>query len=206
MKSQSILLLLLSCSGCQAFPFAQKANKGVAKQAENDAMAIFEQKFPFDDSPAPKVGLGDFGMPGGGSSAAPTGKRLTDVGEPRARAAFGELAKLYGTEEALEMVQVQPIILCFNYKLWKESLDKWEEAYGLEKAQGMVQRNPGLLAVKPADAATSSESAMAFSYVIAITRPASKVLLPLLIFLLLSPFIEQATGIPIRETREALFG
>jgi hypothetical protein len=202
MKSLSIFLLVLIGSCCQAFPTA--ANKGASKQAENDAMAVFEQKFPFDGSPAPKVGLGAFGMPGGG--AEPTGKRLTDVGEPRARAAFGELAKLYGADEALAMVQVQPIILCFNYKLWKESLEKWEEVYGLEKAQGMVQRNPGLLAVKPADAATPSESAMAFSYIIAITRPASKVLLPLLIFLLLSPFIEAATGIPIRETREALFG
>eukprot|EP00545_Synedropsis_sp_CCMP1620_P008300 CAMPEP_0119005874 /NCGR_PEP_ID=MMETSP1176-20130426/1979_1 /TAXON_ID=265551 /ORGANISM="Synedropsis recta cf, Strain CCMP1620" /LENGTH=204 /DNA_ID=CAMNT_0006957729 /DNA_START=53 /DNA_END=667 /DNA_ORIENTATION=+ len=203
MKTFPILLLLL-VGACQAFPIGAAQKKGAVKQAGNAAIAVFEQKFPFDDgAPIQQVGLGNFGMPGSSTSA--PGKRLTDIGEPRARAAFAELAKLYGTDEALEMVQVQPIVLCFNYKLWKESLENWGEVYGLEKAQGMVQRNPGLLAVKPADAAASDESTMVFSYIVGITRPFSKVLLPLLLLLVLSPGIEQATGIPIREMRESLF-
>lgn len=190
----------------------KKVNNAKQKADENDAIAIFEQKFPFDAAPPKQVGLGSFGMPGNSAkstadSSSSSSKRLTDVGEPRARAAFTELAKLYGgSEEALNMVRVQPIILCFNFQQWGESLEKWEDMYGLEKAQGMVQRNPGLLAVKPSDAAESDESAMVFSYIIAITRPSSKVLLPLLVLLLLSPFIEAVTGIPIRETRESLFG
>jgi hypothetical protein len=61
-------------------------------------------------------------------------------------------------------------------------------------------RNPGLLAINPTNAAKSNEQTMVFSYLVAWTRPFGKVLLPGVLFLLLTPLIEQVTGLPIRTT------
>jgi hypothetical protein len=218
MKSTILLLSLLigSSSAFQSF-FNKGGNNNNAasalkKQAENDAIAIFDKTYPFGRPPAKANIMGSFGMPNrdidgtvifdyGKKTTA--GKRLTDIDESRARAAFTELAKLYGVEEALTMVEAQPIILAFQFAVWKDSLNEWEQLFGAEKAQAMVVRNPGLLAVSPKDAATTTEQAIVFSYLVAYTRPFSKVLLPLLAFSLLTPAIEELTGITIRAN---LFG
>lgn len=206
-----VLLLSLLVASSDAFGNngAAKGAAAAKKVAENEAIAIFDKTYPFGRPPAKPNPMGNIGMPNRdidgtvifdyGKPAATPGKRLTDITEPAARAAFTELSKLYGTDDALTMVAAQPIILAFNSKLWKDSLNEWEQLFGLEKAQAMVVRNPGLLAVKPSDAATTTEQAIVFSYIVAYTRPFSKVLLPGLLFLLLTPAIEQVTGIPIRS-------
>lgn len=83
---------------------------------------------------------------------------------------FNELARLYSDEGALAMVRIQPRALKFKRENFQLCLDSWEEQFGLEKAQGMVMRNPGLLGVKP-DATKNAEASFFASYIIAATRP-----------------------------------
>ena len=68
------------------------------------------------------------------------------------------------------MVKILPMTLQFKRENFADCLDSWEEQFGLEKAQEMVLRNPGLLGVRP-EQTDSAESAMFFSYVVAVTRP-----------------------------------
>lgn len=133
------------------------------------------------------------------------GRRLTDISEKQARAAFQELAKLYGDEVAKQMVIDLPVCLSFERTWFKPSLEAYSQVFGKEEAQAMVARNPGLLAVKPSDAATVTDQTMTFSYLVAYTRPFSKVTLPLLLGLLLIPLVEKITDIPIRATFFSLF-
>mmetsp|Transcript_13530 Transcript_13530/g.23038 ORF Transcript_13530/g.23038 Transcript_13530/m.23038 type:complete len:210 (+) Transcript_13530:225-854(+) len=91
-------------------------------------------------------------------------------------AAFNELARLYGDEAALAMVKIEPNTLKFKSQYFERSLDAWTEQFGLESAQAMVLRNPGLLCIPPWQAEQPSESCMALSYVVAATRPLPKIL------------------------------
>jgi hypothetical protein len=83
---------------------------------------------------------------------------------------FNELARLYGDKEALEMVKIMPRVLRFNADNFEPCLESWTEQFGLEKAQGMVRRNPGLLGVRP-DQTEDADSSMYGSYFVAAIRP-----------------------------------
>ena len=83
---------------------------------------------------------------------------------------FNELARLYGDEAALEMVNIEPRVLRFNADNFEGCLESWTEQFGLEKAQGMVRRNPGLLGVRP-DQTEDAESSLYGSYLVAALRP-----------------------------------
>eukprot|EP00578_Thalassiosira_sp_NH16_P010373 CAMPEP_0181107932 /NCGR_PEP_ID=MMETSP1071-20121207/17350_1 /TAXON_ID=35127 /ORGANISM="Thalassiosira sp., Strain NH16" /LENGTH=182 /DNA_ID=CAMNT_0023191481 /DNA_START=65 /DNA_END=613 /DNA_ORIENTATION=+ len=99
---------------------------------------------------------------------------------------FNELARLYGDDEALAMVKIQPRSLKFKKDNFQIQLDSWEEQFGLEAAQGMVKRNPGLLGIGPTQLA-NSESSFYMSYVIAATRlsPIQLAVVGLLAFVLI---------------------
>lgn len=88
---------------------------------------------------------------------------------------FNELARLYGDEEALEMVQLEPRSLKIPMENFALCLDAWSEQFGLEASQAMVGRNPGLLSVLPKQAKEPAEPTMAFSYIVAVTRPLPKI-------------------------------
>lgn len=88
---------------------------------------------------------------------------------------FNEIARLYGDAEALEMVKICPQTLKFKRENFQRCLDSWEEQFGLEKAQAMVLRNPGLLGIRP-EQTDGAESSMFFSYVVAVTRPLPKII------------------------------
>lgn len=164
-------------------------------------MAIYDKKFPFGREPPKSNFMGDFGMPNQDFDGTrlkkkyATSKRLTDISPAQAKQAFLELARLYGEERALAMVKAQPLCLAFDVKNFAKSLAAWAEVFGLEAAQEMVARNPGLLAVRPDEATNATDSTMAFSYIVAATRPLGPVLLAGLFFLLLTPTIESLTGI-----------
>jgi hypothetical protein len=83
---------------------------------------------------------------------------------------FNELARLYGDEEALDMVKIMPRVLRFKSENFERCLNSWEEQFGLENAQKMVQRNPGLLGIPPV-LTGDDKPAYFMSYVIAATRP-----------------------------------
>jgi hypothetical protein len=103
------------------------------------------------------------------------GKRAM-VTQEKASAAFNELARLYGDEEALAMVKLESRVLVFNIDNYEPCLEAWTEQFGLEAAQGMVGRNPNLLAVRPTLAQKPAEDSMFFSYIIAASRPLPKIL------------------------------
>lgn len=63
---------------------------------------------------------------------------------------FNEIARLYGDKEAVKMVKDSSKVLTFNRENFAPCLESWEEQFGLESAKAMVQRNPGLLGVRPA--------------------------------------------------------
>ena len=98
------------------------------------------------------------------------------VTQEKASLAFNELARLYGDKEALAMVKLESRVLVFNSDNYEPCLDAWTEQFGLEAAQGMVGRNPNLLAVRPSLAQKPAEDSMVFSYIIAVSRPLPKVI------------------------------
>ena len=136
-------------------------------------------------SPRRTTALAVFGRSGGGgkkSSSPLLGEALEAypfrfdgpramVSEAKAAVAFNELARLYGDEEALAMVKIFPRALVFDSSNYGPCLEAWTEQFGPEAARKMVGRNPGLLGVKPFTAREPAEASMAFSYIIAATRP-----------------------------------
>ena len=94
----------------------------------------------------------------------------SDEEKASASANFNEIARLYGDEEALAMVKIQPRVLKFKRDNFVPCLESWEEQFGLESAKAMVCRNPGLLGVRP-EQTDNAEASMFFSYLVAATRP-----------------------------------
>jgi len=92
------------------------------------------------------------------------------VTEEQAATTFNILARLYGDQEALDIVKIEPRALVFNSDNYAPCLEAWTEQFGLEASQAMVGRNPGLLAVRPALAQKPAEDSMAFSYIFAVAR------------------------------------
>jgi hypothetical protein len=174
----------------------------------DEAIAFYNEKFPFErepPKPSPFTTLGMSDKMKAQMESRNQRRRLTDISEKQARSAFQELAKLYGDDVAKQMVIDLPVCLSFERTWFKPSLGAYSEIFGKEEAKAMVARNPGLLAVKPSDAATVTDQTMTFSYLIAYTRPSSKVTLPLLFVLLAIPVVEAITGIQIRAAFFSLF-
>jgi len=170
----------------------------------DQAVAIYNRTFPFGRDPPQRNFLGDFGMPNQDfdgtrikkeSYQSNKRRRLTDITPKQAQQTYQQLVKLYGDERALQMVQAQPICLAFDSSKFAKSLDAWTNVFGLDAAQDMVARNPGLLAVRPDEASKAADSTMVFSYIVAATRPLGPILLAGLLFLLLTPAIQSLTGI-----------
>eukprot|EP00978_Attheya_sp_CCMP212_P025376 scaffold81523_cov64-Attheya_sp.AAC.8 len=149
-----VLGLLLACANV-SYGFSMSSRSAAAASPLTDeAVAIYGELFPFGQEEMKQNPLLKIGMPNSGNKTpvGNSGRRLTDIDEKRARAAFSELAKLYGPEDALEMVKIFPTGLAFNYKTFGESLNGFTTIFGEEKAKAMVVRNPCLLAIKPSDA------------------------------------------------------
>lgn len=140
------------------------------------------------------------------SYTAPESKALLfSVQDDKLRATFNAIAKLYGEDNALKMVKIQPGVLAFNKDNFARSLEAFQEKFGVEEAKEMVLRNPGLLSVKPANAATADDLTMQLSYVVDVTRPIGAAG-PIGILALLSvPAIEGALGMSKGELLSSLF-
>ena len=202
MRSQSLVIFGLCLWSAGAF-FAAKPAAAKAKLSPftEEAIAIYNKNFPFGREPPKPSPFVDFGMPNQDfdgtriKSKNPSKKRLTDSTPEQAKKSFNELARLYGDERALKMVKAQPICLAFDVKNFDKCLESWTNVFGLEAAQEMVVRNPGLLAVRAEEAAKATDSTMVFSYIVGLTRPVGGLLLATLFLLLLTPLIESVTGI-----------
>mmetsp|Transcript_4772 Transcript_4772/g.10067 ORF Transcript_4772/g.10067 Transcript_4772/m.10067 type:complete len:216 (+) Transcript_4772:107-754(+) len=116
---------------------------------------------------------------------------------------FKELASVYGDDVALEFVRDIPNVLGVDRTFFAPSFASFSEKFGDEPARAMVQRNTGLLFVRPTGdggADKVEESAMVFSYIVAVTKPLGSFGYIGIFVLLLEPFFEAATGIPIKQT------
>jgi hypothetical protein len=110
---------------------------------------------------------------------------------------FLELVRMFGGDaeaekEVITMIGKNPIPLYFNSEKTIELMDIYVDIWGLEKAKGVVGRNPALFAV-PADgygsAKGSGDETVFMSYFVDFTRPIGKYLLAGLALALLKPFI-----------------
>jgi len=212
--------LLLSCL-VVANGFSQKAAKKTnISPITQEAVDIWGAKYNYDQAPRRTKNFLDdiakFGVPKNDpfdgtpiykSSPDEAGFRFTDLTEIEIINNFSALAAVYGEERSIEMVKIFPLSLSFDSKIFSETFEVWSEIYGKEEAMDMVSRNPGLLAVEPKDAPSSTDQTMAFSYIIAVTRPIGLFGPIGIIALICIPGIEAATGIQIQEPfLQALFG
>lgn len=131
-------------------------------------------------------------------------EKIFSIKENKLRTTFNAIAKLYGEENALKMVKIQPGVLAFNSDNFARSLDAFGEKFGIDEAKEMVIRNPGLLSVKPANAADADDLTMQLSYVVDFTRPIGAAGPVGLLGLLSIPGIEGALGMSKGELLSSL--
>eukprot|EP00591_Stephanopyxis_turris_P001774 CAMPEP_0195517692 /NCGR_PEP_ID=MMETSP0794_2-20130614/11322_1 /TAXON_ID=515487 /ORGANISM="Stephanopyxis turris, Strain CCMP 815" /LENGTH=190 /DNA_ID=CAMNT_0040646549 /DNA_START=141 /DNA_END=713 /DNA_ORIENTATION=+ len=178
----------------------------------DDAIVAFRQRYPVKP-PKKRAFYESWGVPDRdvdgsairkGSTGSTRGKVFADVDDRNLKMNFNEIAKIYGGKEAaLDMTLAQPAILAFEKKYFLPSFKAFAEIFGEEEAKGMVQRNPGLLAVKPTGyggADATDRLTMQLSYVVAATRNTGPYLLSTLALLLSVPLLELISGVPIRAT------
>mmetsp|Transcript_22352 Transcript_22352/g.27400 ORF Transcript_22352/g.27400 Transcript_22352/m.27400 type:complete len:214 (-) Transcript_22352:329-970(-) len=203
MRNTAIIsLIFLSC--IDAFAFNFKKSAAVSPEIINEALAVYEKKFPPKTETTTPF-YNSWGVPKTDIDGTPTSRSNVKSDTPffsadadKQRATFIELAKVYGADEALQMTKDVPTILSFNKDNFQPSLKEFVTVFGDEEAKGMVLRNPGLLYVRPADAAKSDDLTMQLSYVVAATRPIGPVLLYGTLGLLMLPIIEGIAGVSYR--------
>jgi len=200
----SLIIKGVAFSTSSYFKVTRSSLQATAKPVD-EALAIYQKRYP-DKGSNKSLFFTSWGVPKRDidgsqikkSSSTSTNKRIFDIDDKQQRAAFQELARIYGQEVALQMTRDLPSILAFNRKNFKPSLQEFSNIFGTEEAKEMVARNPGLLAVSPAKAAESDDQTMQFSYIVAKTRPLGAVLLYGTLGLLSIPGIETLSGIPFR--------
>jgi hypothetical protein len=146
-KASNLLCVLLSCislSAVSSFAFGGAKSSGAADKA----VEIFAEKFPFDRPPPPKTnnaGVPYADIDGTVIRKGMSGKRLTDLSEKEVRSNFKEMAKVYGEQEALDMVTIMPVALSFNAKNFAPSFKGYSAVFGEEDTKAMVGRNVSAL-------------------------------------------------------------
>ena len=210
------LLSFLSCLAV-AKAFFSMGGKAVSNKNKIDpavvdeAVELYQRKYPKRSGERQRSWFAGAGMPSRDfdgtqyavAKSSAMGKSFADRDTAELQATFREMAQVYGSTQALDMVQNMPIVMAANRNNFAPSLAILGETFGPEDAKAMVQRNPGLLFLKPTGAGgadTADNLTMQFSYIVAFTRPLGPVLLYGLLFLLCSPAIEAATGLPLKET------
>mmetsp|Transcript_1758 Transcript_1758/g.3772 ORF Transcript_1758/g.3772 Transcript_1758/m.3772 type:complete len:218 (-) Transcript_1758:105-758(-) len=184
--------------------FFGNAKKSSVKSSPlaDEAIEIYNAKYT--GGVRQKFFFSSWGMPE--SYTAPeTTKSLFSRDNTELISAFNVIASLYGEEDALKMVKIEPGVLAFNKDNFGPSLEAFGEKFGLEESKAMIVRNPGLLSVKPASAEAADDLTMQLSYVVDVTRPIGKAG-PFIILALLSvPALEGATGVSRGELFGSLF-
>ena len=211
MKFLTALALFALVAGTDAFfggGAKAAARVQVSPEILEEACAIYNKRFESKRKPKNRPFFASWGMPkrdidgteigaiGEGGTA--MGKSLFDIDDARMRTSFTEIARLYGEDNALDIVKALPNVLAFDSSNFSPALDAFGEIFGEDEANAMIIRNPGLLAVSPKNAASSNDQTMQFSYIISATRPIGKAGLPAILALVSIPGIEKALNIPIR--------
>ena len=170
-----------------------------------EAVMIYASKFSKDKNARGKFFWESWGMPGSYQKPEDTSGSIFARTEPDLISAFDEIASLYGDEEALKMVKIQPGVLAFNKENFGPSLAAFGAKFGADEAREMVIRNPGLLSVKPINAEAADDLTMKLSYVVDFTRPIGALGPIATIGLLSGPVIEGLTGVTRGELLSSLF-
>jgi hypothetical protein len=195
-----LLLLPATVSG-----FAAPTAKPAIKPADQ-AVVIYQTKYP-DKGPRKRAWNSAAGMSSkdlDGTSyvvakSAEMGKTFADRSEKDLKATFQDLAKVFGAEDALQMVKDFPIVLAITRKDLVPVMKAFSATFGEEDAGAMCKRNPGLLFLRPPVAAAADDLTMQFSYIIAFTRPVGPLILVTLLALLCEPGFETFSGIPLKN-------
>jgi hypothetical protein len=218
MKNYFSIAVLFACLVAGANGFFQNLGKkaSVNSPLAQEAVEIYGQKFSYGKAPREDNVLDSvsrFGVPKTDidgskilSGKGEKGRRITDMKKQKVAATFNGLAAVYGEERAIEMVKISPFVLTFDPNFFAPTFAIWSEIFGEEAALDMVSRNPGLLAVQPKDAGKNTDNTMAFSYIIAATRPIGNYGLVTIGSLLMVPVIEGTTGIAIKAPLFAALG
>lgn len=168
-----------------------------------EAVMIYTSKF--SKSARGKFFWESWGMPGSYQKPEDTSESIFARKEADLISVFDAIAYLYGDEEALKMVKIQPGVLAFNKENFGPSLEAFGAKFGAEEARAMVIRNPGLLSVKPTNAEAADDLTMKLSYVVDFTRPIGALGPIVTIGLLTVPAIEGLTGVTRGELFSSLF-
>jgi len=128
------------------------------------------------------------------------GDKACNPGEAAVKRTFSEMCKVYGADNALDMVNTWPRCLNCDSTEFAPVFKIYVDKFGEEETLGMLKRNPNLLGCRAEgpNAVKAGDDAMYMSYFIAFTRPAGPFLLASLFGLLSLPVVEGITGIPIR--------
>jgi hypothetical protein len=219
MKNCVSIALLFSCVVVATNGFFQNAGKKSSVKSSpltQEAVEIYGSTYSYGKAPRTdslldsisKVGVPKTDIDGTRilKETSNPGRRITDMSEKEIAANFNGLAAVYGGERAIEMVKIFPICMSFNSQAFPATFAIWSEIFGEEETKDMVSRNPGLLAVKSKDAGKNTDNTMAFSYIIAATRPIGIFGPAIIGALLMVPVIEGTTGIPIKAPLFAALG
>lgn len=219
MKNCLPITLLFACLIASSEAFFGNAGKKSAPKSSaitQEAVKIYGDRFAYGRAPRTenvldtisKIGVPKTDIDGTRvlKKTATPGKRITDKSEAEVAKTFNGLSAVYGEERAIEMVKLFPVCMSFDPNAFAATFAIWKDIFGEEETKDMVSRNPGLLAVQPKDAGKNTDNTMAFSYIVAFTRPIG-IFGPIFIgSLLMVPVIEGTTGIAIKEPFFAALG
>lgn len=182
------------------------AKKSTAKSSPlaDEAVEIYTTKYNTGGT-RPKFFFESWGMPGSYDKPDNSSVSIFERKTTELTSTFNTLATLYGEEDALKMVKIQPGVLAFAKENFGPSLDAFGEVFGYDESIEMVKRNPGLLSVNPGSAAAADGLTMQLSYVIDFTRPIGAAGPTFIVALLLIPALESATGVSRGELFSSLF-
>jgi hypothetical protein len=190
-----------------SFQPPNKATSKVGKSKLNDAIALYQKRYPQNRGPRKRAFNAGVGLPvrdldGTKLKVAKSntlGKTFSERSESELRATYQTLQKYFGDDDTYQMVQDFTLVLTMNRKNLAAIMAAYANNFGKDQADAMVKRNPGLLFCQPKDAATADNLTMQFSYVVAITRPVGPLLLYTLLALVFEPTFELLSGIPLKS-------
>jgi len=189
------------------FGNAAKSKESPVKKSSpqaDEAVELYSDKY-LKKADRKQLFFETWGMPGSYRAPDDSSRKIFSRETDELMAAFNAIASIYGDEEALKMVKIQPGCLAFNKDNFQLSLDAFGENFGYEESKAMIIRNPGLLSCKPANAETADDLTMQLSYVVEFTRPIGNFGPALIVALLSVPALENFFGVTRGELLSNLF-
>lgn len=187
------------------FGGAKKSPATKSSPLADEAVEIYTNKYLSNGGTRQKFFFESWGMPASFKSDEDKSASIFSRKVEELTATFNTLSSLYGDDDALKMVKIQPGILAFNKNDFGPSLEAFGEKFGVEESKAMIIRNPGLLSTKRLGAEAADDLTMQLSYVVEFTRPIGAAGPIVLVALLSIPALESATGVSRGELFSTFF-